>query len=96
MIKKRAKSSLSISTAYSVLQSNTTHKAFYLSNKLTAWPLAPAKSKHKHSLGEGNLRGERRGTVHQATAWMDHIDLKEDPVQDAGEIDDHVSMRWRQ
>lgn len=34
--------------------------------------------------------------MHQATAWTDQIDLKDDPVQDAAEIDGHVSMRWRQ
>lgn len=41
------------------------------------------------------FKGRQEGTVHQATAWTDQIDLKDNPVRDAAEIDVHVSMRWR-
>lgn len=34
--------------------------------------------------------------MHQATAWMDQIDLKDNPVGNAAEIDGHVSTRWKQ
>lgn len=42
------------------------------------------------------FKEREEGTVHQATAWADQIDPKDDPVRDAAEIDVHVSMRWRQ
>lgn len=45
---------------------------------------------------EGQFKGRREGTVHQATAWMDQIDLKDNPVGNAAEIDGHVSTRQRQ
>lgn len=71
-------------------------QAFYLANKLTTYLSSLSRSKHKHSLGKDNLKGDGRGTVHQAAAWMDQIDLKDNPVGNAAEIDGHVSTRWRQ